>query len=402
MLLHEHERGGRYMILEGIRVLDMTKLIAGPYAGMILGDLGAEVIKIETPGIGDDGRNTYPKKDEEISAFFAAYNISKKSVTLNLKKPEALQAFKKLAATADVLLENMRTGVAEKLGVGYEDLKKINPGMIYCSVSGYGRTGPYRYKGGYDIIAQAQFGMMAVTGNGRDDEPVRTAYSVNDVGTGICAAFGVVIALMHRTKTGEGQRVGATLMNTQMALASHMASMYDITHTDHTCHGMASFQLAPHQGYRAKDAWVIIATSNEAQWDEICASIPEFAALHEDPLYHTMQLRVVNRHSLAAIFEKKFKDMTAAQVQALFDGIGIPCTKVNNMSDIYADEFFMEATMDRVSFPGHGTIPIVKLPMTFDTITPVKRKASPGLGEHNSEVFSALGYTEDEIARICR
>lgn len=388
------------MILDGIRVLDLSRVLAAPYAGMLLADLGAEVIKIETPGIGDDGRNTYPKKDDEISAFFAAYNLGKKSVTLNLKKPEALEVFLKLVETSDVVLENMRTGAAERLGIGYDRLKEIKPDLIYCSVSGYGRTGAYSHKGGYDLIAQAQFGMMAVTGNGRDDEPVRTAYSVNDVGTGICAAFAVVAALMHRMKTGEGQRVEATLMNTQMAYAGHMATMYDITGTDHKCHGMASFQLAPHQGYRARDAWVIIATSNDAQWHKLC-TIEGFESLRDDPLYDTMDKRVKNRHSLTERLEARFGEMTAAEVEKLMDGLGIPCTKVNKMRDIYANDFFMDATMDRVEFPGHGSLPVPKLPMKFWGVPSLERAPAPGLGQHNGEVLSALGYDEDEIARIC-
>ncbi len=388
------------MILDGIRVLDLTRVLAGPYAGMILADLGAEVIKIEMPETGDDGRNTYPKKDGVLSAFFVAYNLGKKSITLNLKKPEALRAFYKLVQTADVVLENMRTDAPEKLGIGYEQLKKIKPDIIYCSISGYGRTGPYRYKGGYDIIAQAQFGMMAITGNGRDDEPVRTAYSVNDVGTGICAAFGVVAALLNRMKTGEGQHVEASLMNTQMAYAGHMATMFDITRTDHKCHGMASFQLAPHQGYRASDGWVIIATSNEAQWDKIC-TIPGFEKLHDDPLYRTMALRVENRALLTKIFEEKFKTMTASEVEQLFDSLGIPAAKVNSMRDVYANEFFMEATMDRVPHPGHGTIPVPKIPFKFDTIKPVERKPAPDIGEHNEDVLSELGYTAEQIRELC-
>ncbi len=388
-------------MLEGIRVLDLTKVLAGPFAAMVLADLGAEVIKVEMPGIGDDGRNTYPKKDGVISAFFAGYNVSKKSVTLNLKNEESLQAFYRLVKTADVVLENMKTGVAERIGIGYEQLKAIKPDLIYGSVSGYGRSGPYRYMGVYDIIAQAQFGMMAITGNGRDDEPVRTAYSVNDVGTGMNMAFGVVLALMNRMKTGRGDHVYASLMQTQMSFAGHMATLYDVTGKDHVCHGMSSFQLAPHQGYRSKDAWVIIATSNEKQWDSIC-SLPQFAHLHDDPLYRTMKLRVENRHKLTEIFEKVFSTMTAKEVENMFRPMDIPVTKVNKMSDIYADKFFRAELFDDVPFEGHGTIAIVKPPIKFDHIQYAKRHAAPELGEHNREVFEALGYSAEEIDRICR
>lgn len=388
------------MILKGIRVLDLSRVIAGPYGAQILADLGAEVIKIESPGGGDDSRNTYPKKDGVVSAFYAAYNLGKKSVTLNLKRPEAKEAFYRLVKTADVVIENFRTGVAEKLGVGYEQLKQIKPDLIYCSVCGYSRTGPYRYKGGYDMIAQAQFGMMAITGNGRDDEPVRTAYSINDVGTGINTAFGVVCALLHRQQTGEGQRLETSLMYTQMAYAGHMATMYDFTREDHKCHGMASFQLAPHQGYRAKDGWVIIATSNEKQWDKIC-TIPGFEHLHDDPLYCTMKLRVDNRGLLTREFEKKFSSMTAKEVEQMFDALDIPVTKVNQMRDVYENNYFRHATMDDVEFPGHGTMPFPKTPFILERVKPAGRRAAPELGADNQAILGALGYTSNEIQSVC-
>jgi crotonobetainyl-CoA:carnitine CoA-transferase CaiB-like acyl-CoA transferase len=388
------------MVLDGIRVLDLTKVLAGPYCGMVLADLGAEVIKIETPGMGEDGRNTYPKRDDVLSAFFVAYNLGKKSITLNLKKEEALDAFYELVKTADVVMENMRTGTAERLGIGYEQLKKIKPDLIYCSISGYGRKGPYAKKGGYDIIAQAQFGMMAVTGNGRDDEPVRTAYSVNDVGTGLSGAFAIVCALIHRDRTGEGQWVEATLMNTQMAYAGHMATLFDVTKTDHKCHGMASFQLAPHQGYRASDGWVIIATSNEKQWDRIC-ELPQFSHLKKDARFATMKLRVTNRAELTEIFENEFKSMTAKQVEEMFDALEIPVSKVNNMRDIYANPFFKSATMDDIPFEGHGTLAIPKTPMFFEKLKPAGRSAAPYLGQDNKNIFGKLGYSDDEIEIIC-
>lgn len=385
-------------VLEGIKVLDMSKVLAGPQCSMMLADLGADVIKIETPGAGDDTRGFGPWQ-KELSAFYVSCNRNKRGITLNLKKPEAVEALYRMVKTADVFIENALTGSAEKLGVGYEKLRSIKPDLIYVSVSGYGRTGPYARKGGYDLMAQAAGGVMSVTGLPGLEEPVRVGYSISDIGSGVLAFGGVLAALRYRDQTGKGQKIDASLIQTQLSYASYFIPQYGITGKNPLPAGTKHPSMAPYQTFRTKDGKLIMGMSNEGQWKRFCG-IPEFAHLGENPDYEGMGNRVQHRDALAAEIEKAFAERTTREVAAWLDSYGIPNSPINTMKDLFEDEYYRRELMMELDFPEQGTFVVPRFPLDFSEIKPETKRLPPMLGEHNDEVFAAYGYSPQEIAAL--
>jgi len=270
--------------LQGIKVLDLSKVVAGPQCAMMLGDLGAEVLKVEMPKGGDDARGFTPFQNG-MSALFASVNRNKGSITINMKDPEGLEILYKLVRESDVLIENMITGGAEKLKIGYEDLRKINPKLIYCSISGYGRKGPYARRGGYELMAQAIGGVMSVTGVPGNEEPMRVGYSMTDIGTGFLATIGVLAALIKRQQTGKGDWVQASLLSTQMGFASYFLTQYMVTGVNPKPAGTRHASMAPYQIYKAGDGTLLIGMSNEKQWKRLCEH-PKFSNLHSRNCYN--------------------------------------------------------------------------------------------------------------------
>ncbi len=383
------------MILDHIRVLDMSKVLAGPHCSMILADMGADVIKIESFE-GDDTRNISPKKNGEWSGFFTACNVGKRSVVLNLKDPEAVKAFLKLAETADVIIENMKTGIVERLGVSYQDVFKINPRIIYCSISGYGRTGPLAKKGGYDMLCQASFGMMSVTGEGPNRPPVRVGYSVTDIGTGMNAAIAILGAIIEREKTNRGQHVMCSLMQTQMSFSSYYTTNFGIDQRVPIPEGSASYLLAPHQAFKAKDGYVIIATSNQSQWIKMC-KYQGFQHLVNHPQFQTMPLRVLNRTLLQEEIEIALQNVSVKQIIQFMDDVDVPAASVNNIKEVLEDEFFYSANVDEVDHPGIGTMLVPKPPYTFSVSQQVQRLPAPKLGSDTFALLKEAGYSEEEL-----
>lgn len=384
--------------LDGIKVLDISRVLAGPQCSMMLADLGADVIKIETPGIGDDTRQFGPWQNG-LSAFYVSCNRNKRGITLNLKNPDALQVLYRMIKTADIFIENILTGGAEKLGVGYETLKAIKPDLIYVSISGYGRSGPYAKKGGYDLMAQAAGGIMSVTGLPGLEEPVRVGYSTSDVGSGTLAFAGVLAALRYRDHTGRGQKVEVSLIQTQLNYASYFIPQYGITGKNPVPTGTKHPSMAPYQTFHTKDGRLIIGMSNEKQWEQFC-KIPEFEHLGREPRYKGMGNRVKNSVELSKEIETVLISQTTQDAAAWLDSYGIPNSPVNTMRDIFADPYYRNELMMDLLFPDYGVFTVGKFSIQFSEIKAKTDRLPPMLGEHNEEVLKEYGYTSNEIAEL--
>lgn len=388
------------MLLNNIRVLDFSKVFAGPHGAAQLALLGADVIKVEMPGLGDDTRAAVPKMAPgSVSANFMNCNTCKRSLSVDMKRPEAKEIISRLVASADVIVENMRTGVMDRLGFGYEDCKKLRPDIIYCSVSGYGRTGPYCMKGGYDILAQAQYGMMSVTGPAGGD-PCKVSTTIVDFGSSSCVLNSVLAALLHRRKTGEGQWISLTLMGTAMNFASYMPTLYKATGKLPPRMGTKSPLAAPYQMFHAKDGRLTLAVLTEKEWEGFKA-VPFFQDFANKPEYATNKLRLENVDALEADIANAIGTRTKSLVLSTLRRFGVPCSAVEDLSDLMNDPTMFDATMEYVVQPIVGPMGTPKPSYTFynDNMRLKERFAAPNdIGQHTDEVLTELGFDAAAIA----
>ena len=325
-----------HLALENITILDLTRVIAGPYCGAMLADLGANVIKIELPGRGDDARAYGPYVNGE-SLYYGNLNRNKKGITLNLKSPEGKEIFKKLAAKADVVLENYRPGVMDKLGLGYEVLREINPRLIYAAVSGFGSYGRYAMRPGYDIISQAMGGLMSVTGH-PGNGPTRVGSAIGDVLGGMNLAIGILAAIEARHTTGVGQRVDVALIDSVVASLENAYQRYEVSHENPKRMGNAYASIAPYDSYEASDGWFVIGCGNDKLYKIFCEKILHMPELVEDPRFDCNVNRVANNLELKAIIEENFaKQRTVKECVDMILGAGIPAGPIYNVSDIMED-----------------------------------------------------------------
>lgn len=383
--------------MNGVKVLDLGRVIAAPYSAAMLGDLGADVLKIETPEKGDDARVYLP-----VDGYFSVFNRSKKGITLNLKKPESKEIFFKLVREADVLLENFRPGVMKKLGLDYEVLKEINPRLIYACVSGFGQEGPYSQLAGYDPLIQAMSGISSVTGE-VDGDPVRCGASMCDVMAAINVSFAIVSALYYREKTGQGQMIDCALLDQGVLAMSSVIQIYLSERKLPKRLGNGYAAGVPGNLYHAKDGVFMYAGSGDGPWKKICESWgkPELA---EDPRYKDRKARVQNRKDVDQMMEDFTANMTVAECIDYFRGLGLACGPVQNAEQVFNDpqvgingvrSMFVEVTYGKdKKFEITG--PSFRMSLT----PPEVRSPAPTLGEHNAEVYSALGYSEVEIAEL--
>ena len=393
--------------LEGIRVLDLSRAMAGPYCTMMLGDLGADVIKVERPGSGDESRGWGPpfvgQSDDKYpgeSAYFLSVNRNKRSITVNLKSSDGQEVIKRLVDSCDVFVENFRTGVLEKLGMGYEDLKKLNPGLVYCSISGYGRTGPYAERPGYDVIIQAEGGMMSITGP-VDGPPSRVGVPIVDINTGMVAATSILAALRARDQTNEGQLIDISLFDTQTALLTNVASNYLIGGTEPHRTGNAHPNLAPYEAFRAQDRWIVLGVANELQWKTFCAVIDR-QDLREDPRFRTNGDRVTHKVELGEILGEVIALRPASDWLSALRDAGLPCGPINDVEAVFDHPQVQPRDLIlEVEHPIAGSIHLTGFPYKL-TQTPAElRHPPPLLGEHTEEVLThVLGYSNEEIERM--
>ncbi|RPJ41936.1 MAG: CoA transferase [Deltaproteobacteria bacterium] len=389
--------------LEGIRVLYLTLIIAGPYCAMVRGDLGAEVIKIEQPKIGDESRAWGPPwVGETVSAYFTAINRNKKSLTLNFKKPEGIEILKKLVAKSDVVLENFRPGTLDELGIGYEVLRGINPRIVYCDMTGYGTDGPYRDKPGVDVIVSAIGGLMAITGSA-EGEPVKVGVPLTDVLTGIYSFGAISSALLLREKTGLGQRISINLLAVQLATLINIAANYLVAGIIPRRWGSAHPNIVPYEAHQANDGYLIFGIINERMWKSLC-ELPEFADLKNDERFTDNGKRIQNRQPLKEILDRIISTKPIDEWIPMFDRAGIPCGPVNTFDRVFKDpQVLHSGLVQEVEHPQYGKVKVVGPPATFSDSRIGIQSPPPMLGEHNREILTGiLGFAEDEVEKLRR
>lgn len=397
--------------LSHIRVLDLSRVLAGPWAGQNMADLGAEVIKVERPKIGDDSRTFGPPwvkdragKDTRDSAYFTSANRGKKSLTLNIAVPEGQAIVRELAAKSDVLLENYKFGDLARYGLGYEQLKRVNPRLVYCSVTGFGQTGPYRERPGYDFMIQGMGGMMSVTGQPSGSpggEPMRAGVPIADIITGMYASIAICAALAHRERSGGGQHLDLALLDSQVALLAYQNTNYFATGVAPRRIGNLHPNIAPYQPFRASDGELILACGNDNQYRKFCeaAGCPELAA---DPRFATNGKRVENRAELSRLLGEIFRKRTKEQWLELLEAAGIPNGPINDLAQVYKEPQ-VEARGVRIELEhaAGGKLPLVASPMRFSGTPLEYRLAPPALGQHTDEILSGLlGKDAAEIERL--
>lgn len=374
--------------LTGVRVLDLTRVLAGPFCSMMLGDMGAEVIKVEEPGKGDDTRSWPPFVGGEAT-YFMSVNRNKKSITLNLKAAEGQAILRTLVGKSDVLLENFRPGTMEKLGFGYATLADLNPRLVYCSISGFGESGPEAGRAGYDLVVQAESGLMDITGFA-DGPPVKVGTSIADLVAGMSAAHGVVLALLARGRTRRGQKVEISMLDAMAALLTYQAGIYFATGQRPTRRGNAHPSIVPYEVFTASDGFVALGVANDSLWQRCCAAL-ERSDLITDPLYDSVAKRVENRDVLIPLLNQIMAARPAAEWLARFEAAGVPAGRIKSVPEVCESPHLRARGMiATLPHPAAGQVTVMGVPVSLHSTPGGLRQAPPRLGEHTDEVLRRL------------
>jgi len=386
--------------LQHLRVLDLTRVLAGPWCTQTLADLGADVIKIERPGQGDDTRQWGPPFAPDAqglptteAAYFLAVNRNKRSVTLDIATPEGQQIVRELVAQCDVLVENFKVGDMRRYGLDYESLRAEHPGLVYCSITGFGQTGPYAPRAGYDFIVQGMGGFMSVTGEGEQvpgSSPQKAGVAIADLFTGAQATIAILAALTHRDRTGEGQHLDICLLDTQVAMMANMATNYLATGQSPVRWGNAHPNIVPYQTFQVADGWVIVACGNDSQFRKLTevAGAPELAS---DERFSTNPQRVRHRQVLIPLLDDLMRHKTRAQWIAALEAAGVPCGPINQMADVFQDPQVLARDMlVRLPHPTAGQVSVPGSALKLSGTPVAYRSAPPLLGQHTQEVLQSL------------
>jgi formyl-CoA transferase len=388
-------------LLQGVRILDLTRVLAGPYCTMMLGDMGADVIKVEAPGRGDDTRQWGPPFTESgMSAYFISANRNKRSITLNLKSEEGMKILKALVKISDVVVDNFRVGTLEKMGLSYDEMKALKPDIIYCTITGFGYSGPYAQKAGYDFIVQALSGLMSLTGP-EDGRPQRVGVAIADLLTGIYACNAITAALFSRQQTGKGQRIDSSLFDSQVSTLSYVASNYLNSGVPPKRLGNAHPNIVPYQDFEASDGPVAFAAGNDLQWGNFCKAAGK-AEWVEDERFATNPKRVENRAILIPMLDGLFAERNVQEWLTLCDEIGVPAAPINTIDQVFDDAQTLERDLIfETEIDGGEAVRMAGSALKFSENPTKLLRPPPQLGEHNDEVLTdLLGYKNDEIGKL--
>ena len=387
--------------LENIKVLDLTRVLAGPYSTMILGDLGADIIKVEMPEIGDDARHFGPYMNSE-SAYFMSLNRNKRSITLNLKTAKGKEVLLEMVKKVDVLVENFRPGTMEKLGLGYEDLKEINPKLIYAASSGYGHTGPYSKRAAYDAVVQAMGGLMSITGK-EGGEPTRVGTSVGDITAGLFTTIGILAALNSRNETGKGQKVDVAMLDCQVAILENAIARYVVTGEIPKPGGNKHPSIVPFEPFETIDGQVMVAAGNDVLWANFCRAI-DIEPLCKDDRFSTNPLRNENYGELRPILAKIMKTRTTQEWQDILDNAGVPNGPINTVDKVIEDPQVVAREMIiEIDHPVSGKVKVPGIPVKLSDTPGQIRMTSPLLGQHTDEILrDLLNYDDKKIEDLRR
>lgn len=397
--------------LEGITVLDLSRILAGPWSTQILADLGADVIKIERPGSGDDTRSWGPPYlrsadggETRESAYYASCNRGKRSVAIDIATPEGQDIVRTIASGADVVVENFKAGDLARYRLGYADLSAINPRIVYCSITGFGHSGPYRQRTGYDFMIQGLGGLMSVTGE-RDDlpggGPQKVGVAVADLVTGLYATIGILAALRARETSGRGQHIDMALLDCQVAALANMNLNYFASGQVPRRWGNAHPNLAPYEAFATRDGHVILAAGNDGQFAKWCA-VAGCPALAQDPRFAKNDGRVRNRPELIPLVRERMREKTTADWITALEAVGVPCGPINDLSQVFADpQVVARGLRFELPHPATGSVPMVASPIRLSDTPPEYRRAPPTLGQHTAEVLGDVaGLDREAIERL--
>ena len=397
--------------LSHIRVLDLSRVLAGPWCAQNLADLGAEVIKVERPKSGDDTRHWGPPfakdpsgKDTTESAYYISINRNKKSITLDISTPEGQEIVRGLVAQSDVVIENYKVGQLAKYGLDYESLKAIKPNLIYCSITGFGQTGPYQHRAGYDFILQGMGGFMSITGEADHlpgGGPQKAGVAIVDLFTGMYASSAILAAVIHRDRSGEGQYIDMALLDTQVAMLANISSNYLCSGVSPHRWGNAHPNVVPYQTFQTSDSWIIVAVGNDGQFRHFVKA-GDRELLADDPRFATNPARIEYRDALIPLLAAMVKEKTKVEWISLLESVGVPCGPINNLQEVFENEQVVARGIQlNVPHPTAGSMKLVASPMRLSKTPVTMRMPPPLLGEHTEEILSAtLHYTYEQIAQL--